>query len=1156
MERVLERLERIYRIGGGRGANRVGGTPGEQEAHDLAAGWMRDAGLEVEVDGAGNLVGRLRGAEPAAPEVWTGSHLDSVPEGGKFDGPLGVVAGLEAVERLGPQRRTLGVVAFRDEERGCVGSRARVASGPLPGAFVEAHVEQGPSSSAAGRRSESRPRSSATSAARPRWSGVPRTRAPRPWTSATDALCRAAELVLGIRDAANAVDGAVATVGRLEVEPGGVNVVPGKVTFTIDARAPDAERLDALVAALPVQVELQRSEPVALDTALMGDVLRQLDLPVVELPSGAGHDAGVLARAGVDLGDALRAQPERRRQPLAGRADERRGRRAVRAGGLERARPAGGVIEDLVVGGRVLARLPGFLRARLTLDEARAIVRDRLAHREERFLSFMDSAVLGQPSSPYRRLLAEAGCERGDLAALVRSEGVEGALGALRRDGVYLSVDEFKQRAPVVRGSTRFDVDPAGLVNPRSVVHGVSESSGSRGPRTAVPIDLAFIRDHAVNTILGLDAHGGAQWTHAHYGVPGGTAVTNPLELAVAGTPPARWFTPVDPAAPGLHRRYRLGSVALRVGARLGGSRLPPPVVAPLDDPLPVARWMSDVLAGGRVPHVWTFASSAVATARSAAEHGIDLTGARFTGGGEPTTGPRLASVRAAGAVLIPRYGTTETDILAYGCPHAVEPDDQHLFHDRHAVVVVERPVPGALLVTSLLSTAPIVLLNVSLGDRAELGARSCGCALEELGWHTHIHTVRSFEKLTAGGITFIDTDVVRVLEDVLPGAVRRLADRLPAGRERGCRRPTAHPADRPPAGRGARRQRGRRRLPRRPWRRLGGRAPDGAPVARGRPAAGRAHPAGDDRLGQGAARLTRPLATREFGELREAGPDTSSSVPPWRDVNRDRPSERTDAELLRQSTDGAAFAELYRRHVASVYVWCYRRLEWAASDLTAETFAQAWLSRKRFRDERDARRSPGCSGSPATSHASRPAATGSRRGRVKGSVFPSTSPPTTIHRRRRAPLPRLALAAAVDGLPEHERRALELRVVDELPIPARRAPRHPPGRCAPARVARASPTRRRDPQGGTVSTLPSSLVRFERQLGDAIDRRRSRHRRGLVLRATAVAAAAAAVALGLLSALPGNDVVPARSLRPRPARLPCSAHPTARSSTRSCSRR
>src|SRR5262245_11450831 len=142
---IFERLDEIYEIGGGPGANRVGDTLEEQAAHDLVADWMRAAGLEVEVDPDGNLIGRLHGEAPDLAEVWTGSHLDSVPQGGKFDGVLGVLAGLEAVRRIGRQRSTLGVVAFRDEERGCVGSGALVArGGPLPGAFVEAHIEQAP----------------------------------------------------------------------------------------------------------------------------------------------------------------------------------------------------------------------------------------------------------------------------------------------------------------------------------------------------------------------------------------------------------------------------------------------------------------------------------------------------------------------------------------------------------------------------------------------------------------------------------------------------------------------------------------------------------------------------------------------------------------------------------------------------------------------------------------------------------------------------------------------------------------------------------------------------------------------------------------------------------------------------------------------------
>ncbi|HJQ75374.1 MAG TPA: M20/M25/M40 family metallo-hydrolase, partial [Gaiellaceae bacterium] len=128
---VLERLDELHSIGGG---TRAGYSPEEDAAHELAASWMRDAGLEVGTDDAGNLFGRRGDAR-----VWTGSHLDTVPNGGKFDGALGVVAGIEAAARL--PDAPLGVVAFRAEETGPMGSK-RLEQ--LPEAFVELHIEQGP----------------------------------------------------------------------------------------------------------------------------------------------------------------------------------------------------------------------------------------------------------------------------------------------------------------------------------------------------------------------------------------------------------------------------------------------------------------------------------------------------------------------------------------------------------------------------------------------------------------------------------------------------------------------------------------------------------------------------------------------------------------------------------------------------------------------------------------------------------------------------------------------------------------------------------------------------------------------------------------------------------------------------------------------------
>lgn len=299
---LLERLDEIYAIGGGVGANRIGYSAEEDEAHALVSGWMVDAGLVVTVDPDGNLVGRLPGLEPGLPEVWSGSHVDSVPCGGRFDGPLGVLAALEAVARLGRRRRTLGVVAFRDEERGCIGSRAFAPRGPLPGHFVEVHHEQG-------RRLERADtavgvvsgivgyvRSEVVVEGRAGHAGS------TPMADRDDALVAAAAEILRIRDVALRIEGAVATVGRIEAEPGGVNVIPSRVRFSVDARAPDADRLEVLVAELGIEPTVH-VPPTGLrgeaHDALAGAIAAR-GLPVVTLSSAAGHDAGVLARAGVD----------------------------------------------------------------------------------------------------------------------------------------------------------------------------------------------------------------------------------------------------------------------------------------------------------------------------------------------------------------------------------------------------------------------------------------------------------------------------------------------------------------------------------------------------------------------------------------------------------------------------------------------------------------------------------------------------------------------------------------------------------------------------------------------------------------------------------------------------------------------------------------
>jgi acetylornithine deacetylase/succinyl-diaminopimelate desuccinylase-like protein len=306
--RVFDRLEQLYAIGGGPGANRPHGSAAEDEAHRLAATWLEDAGLEVEVDASGNLFGHAHGAarvekvsDTVSGTCWAGSHLDTVLQGGRFDGALGVVAAIEAVERVGAG----SVVAFRGEEVGCIGSRALVArGGPLPSAFLELHVEQGPV--LAGADAPVGVVTGIVGYARGElvFEGRVGHAGTTPMAGRDDALVAAAEAVLGIRDAASAIEGAVATVGQVEVEPGGSNVIPGRVRLSVDARTPDAAKLDELVSVIgfaPVQL----NEPVTLGPRTREALRAEIELrglPSVELASGAGHDAGILAASGVDAG--------------------------------------------------------------------------------------------------------------------------------------------------------------------------------------------------------------------------------------------------------------------------------------------------------------------------------------------------------------------------------------------------------------------------------------------------------------------------------------------------------------------------------------------------------------------------------------------------------------------------------------------------------------------------------------------------------------------------------------------------------------------------------------------------------------------------------------------------------------------------------------
>jgi hypothetical protein len=455
------------------------------------------------------------------------------------------------------------------------------------------------------------------------------------------------------------------------------------------------------------------------------------------------------------------------------------------------------IVMDGLVGARLFVRLPAFLRRPVGLDEARRELAHRLEHRGATFLDIVQRAIYARSAGPYAQLLRHAGCEYGDLQRLVRADGVEGALQALLTVGVYLTLEEMKGRRPVRRGSVTIEADPVRLRNPLVGCDLPVHSGGSRSAGTPLGWDLAYVWDRAVDMRLAQEARGEARRRFGVWGVPGSGAIVHLLDTTARGSVPERWFSQVDPRGPAVAARYRASVRLVRLAARLAGVRLPSPTHAPIDDPRMVLDWLESVLKDGDTPELLGYPSALLQVVETAVRKGVRLDGVEVITGGEPITATRLASFRGAGIRVFPRYAAAEAGLLGEGCLRPEGSDDVHVVNDLVALIqpgrdaVLPAVPPEALLVTSLRPTAPLILLNVSMGDGGVLDPRPCGCPLGALGWTIRLRAVGSFEKLTAEGMTFLDADVARVLEKLperfggAPGDYQLVEDEAADGRPR-----------------------------------------------------------------------------------------------------------------------------------------------------------------------------------------------------------------------------------------------------------------------------------------------------------------------------------------------------------------------------------
>jgi hypothetical protein len=424
---------------------------------------------------------------------------------------------------------------------------------------------------------------------------------------------------------------------------------------------------------------------------------------------------------------------------------------------------------DLAMLARLGRDVPGFLRVPVTVEVARARVRDRLAHRDRRFLDLVDRAVYRRAESPYARLLRHAGCEPGDLRTLVGQDGVEGALGRLAQQGVYVTFDELKGRRPAVRGSARFDFAQGDFDNPLARPHFAVYTGGSSGEPSRVHRSLAFVEDVAISTVLGFDAHGLRDprvvlWLTA----PVQWVLTFPkLRWPIIG-----WFHLLRP----LPWVVRAGVRCLALLTRPSGGRIPRPAHCDPRQSRKLAEWLAREQTKGGPIIVLSAVSPAVQLAVTARSAGIGLEGVMFSAGGEPLTEARRHHIEATGARVFATYAATEMTAAASACATPAAVDDVHFFDDRNAVIARTRevepggPVVDALLFSSISSSAPKLLLNAELGDYARVERRPCDCALGALGLRTHLSDIRSFEKLNSEGVSYARANLLPIVEQTLPG--------------------------------------------------------------------------------------------------------------------------------------------------------------------------------------------------------------------------------------------------------------------------------------------------------------------------------------------------------------------------------------------------
>jgi hypothetical protein len=423
------------------------------------------------------------------------------------------------------------------------------------------------------------------------------------------------------------------------------------------------------------------------------------------------------------------------------------------------------------------AALRRVLKVPLTLDMSRRILSERLEKRRENFLESIEETIYGSDSSPYRILLEKAGFRFQDLQMLIMTRGIEDTLGDLYEKGVYIDILEFKGKKTVVRGRHSFNFTEKDFSNPLLTKGLDTKSGGTRSGGTKIIVPLEYIEQHNPYGVFAAHENGITKnpaiiWLPI---LPAGEGLFFNLRFTAMDNPPVKWFSQIDKKHIKPSREDKLKTKTSVWMARLYGKKMPDPEFVDIRKTVSIAKWMNDNLGNHSGFSVVTYASSALRLIMEAKQHKLKLGNTIFWLMGEPVTEKILEEIQSLGCTAYSLYGCNELMIIGQGCANPHKPDDMHLCKDKLAVIQRSTSVEhsdicvDAFYFSTILKTSPKIFLNTQTGDYGVIEKRNCGCGFEKIGFTEHIHSVRSFEKLTAEGATFIGSDLIPLVQRILP---------------------------------------------------------------------------------------------------------------------------------------------------------------------------------------------------------------------------------------------------------------------------------------------------------------------------------------------------------------------------------------------------